>query len=68
MRNRVICYRELSQTWPRALASSPPTSADLLLRLANPSNVQVRGISLRDLLAPAYVRLADPEADEASEK
>jgi hypothetical protein len=60
--------RGLSQTWLRALPPSLPTSADLLLRLADPSNVQVRGISLRDLLAPAYARLADPEADEASEK
>jgi uncharacterized Zn finger protein len=58
----------LSQARLRALPPSPPTSADLLLRLADPPDVQVRGVSLRDLLAPAYARLADPEADEASEK
>jgi uncharacterized Zn finger protein len=58
----------LSQARLRALPPSPPTPADLLLRLADPPDVQVRGVSLRDLLAPAYARLADPEPDEASEK
>ena len=58
----------LSQARLRALPPSPPTPADLLLRLADPPDVQVRGNSLRDLLAPAYARLAAPEADEASEK
>ena len=58
----------LSQARLRALPPSPPTPADLLLRLADPPDVQVRGVSLRDLLAPAYARLADPAADEASEK
>ena len=58
----------LSQARLRALPPSPPTPADLLLRLADPPDVQVCGVSLRDLLAPAYARLADPEANEASEK
>jgi uncharacterized Zn finger protein len=58
----------LSQARLRALPPSPPTPADLLLRLADPPDVQVRGVSLRDLLASAYARLADPEADEATEK
>jgi uncharacterized Zn finger protein len=58
----------LSQARLHALPPSPPTPADLLLRLADPPDVQVRGVSLRDLLAPAYDRLADPEAAEASEK
>ncbi|MGH3244717.1 MAG: hypothetical protein ACRDOI_00665, partial [Trebonia sp.] len=58
----------LSQARLRALPPSPPTPPDLLLRLADPPDVQVRGKDLRDLLAPAYARLADPGADEASEK
>jgi uncharacterized Zn finger protein len=58
----------LSQARLRALPPSPPTPVGLLLRLADPPDVQVRGVSLRDLLAPAYARLADPGADEASEK
>jgi uncharacterized Zn finger protein len=58
----------LSQARLRALPPSPTTPADLLLRLADPLDVQVRGASLRDLLAPAYARLADPEADAATEK
>jgi uncharacterized Zn finger protein len=58
----------MSQARLRALPPNPPTPADLLLRLADPPDVQVRGVSLRDLLAPVYARLADPEADEASEK
>jgi uncharacterized Zn finger protein len=58
----------LSPARLRALPPSPATPPDLLLRLADPPDVQVRGVSLRDLLAPAYARLADPEAQEASEK
>jgi uncharacterized Zn finger protein len=58
----------MSQARLRALPPSPPTPSDLLLRLADPPDVQVRGVSLRDLLVPAYARLAGPEADEASEK
>jgi hypothetical protein len=58
----------LSQTNLRVLPPSPPKPADLLLPLADPPDVRVSGVSLRDLLAPACARLADPEADEASEK
>ena len=58
----------MSQARLRVLPASPVAPPDLLLRLASPPAVEVRGVSLRDLLAPAYVRLADPEADEASEK
>jgi hypothetical protein len=36
---------------------------DLLLRVSDPPPVTVRGMDLRDVLAPAYERLAaDPEA------
>jgi hypothetical protein len=40
----------------------------MLLWLADPPDAQVRGVSLRGLLAPACAQLAGPEADEASEK
>jgi uncharacterized Zn finger protein len=56
----------LSQARLRALPPSPPAPADLLLRLADPPDVQVGGVSLRDLLAAAYAQLAAPEAKEAS--
>ncbi len=52
----------LSQARLRALPPSPVTPPDLLLRIADPPELQVRGIDLRDLLAPAYARLAAPEA------
>ena len=57
----------LSQARLRALPPSPPTPPDLLLRLADPSGVQVRGASLRDVLTPVYAQLAGPGADEASQ-
>jgi uncharacterized Zn finger protein len=55
-----------SQARLRALPPSPVTPPDLLLRLADPPDLDVRGTELRDILAPAYARLAGPEADEAS--
>jgi uncharacterized Zn finger protein len=55
----------LSQARLRALPPSPSAPADLLLRLADPPDIHVRGVTLRDLLAPAYPRLADPEAPGA---
>ena len=47
----------LSQARLRAVPPSPVTPPDLLLRVCDPPAVEVRGQSLRDLLAPAYVRL-----------
>ena len=44
----------LSQARLRVLPPSPAAPPDLLLRLADPPPVQVRGKGLRDLLAPAY--------------
>jgi hypothetical protein len=38
-----------------------------LIRISDPPELQVRGADLRDLLIPAYVRLAEAEADPASE-
>jgi uncharacterized Zn finger protein len=58
----------LSQARLRALPASPATPPDLLMRIADPPPLQVRGTDLRDLLAPAYARLAAPEADPAGEK
>jgi len=55
----------LSQARLRAVPPSPVTPPDLLLRVSEPPPVEVRGQSLRDLLAPAYVRLtgdSDPPA------
>jgi uncharacterized Zn finger protein len=57
----------LSQARLRALPPSPATPPDLLLRISEPPPIQIRGASLSDLLAPAYARLADSGADEASE-
>ena len=57
----------LSQARLRALPSSPPTPPDLLLRIADPPDLQVRGTPLRDLLATAYARLAAPEAGQSGE-
>jgi uncharacterized Zn finger protein len=48
----------LSQARLRALPASPATPPDLLLRIADPPSRRVRGAELRDLLAPAYARLA----------
>jgi hypothetical protein len=50
------------------LPPGPPAPDDVLLWLADPPDVQVRGVSLRGLLAPACARLASPEAGEAGEK
>jgi uncharacterized Zn finger protein len=58
----------LSQARLRALPPSPPTPADLLLRLADPPDVQVRGITFRDLLAPVYAQLAAPGTPQAAEE
>jgi uncharacterized Zn finger protein len=58
----------LSQARLRALPPSPPTPADLLLRLADPPDVQVRGVTFRDLLAPAYAQLAAPGAPQPAEE
>jgi uncharacterized Zn finger protein len=51
----------LSQARLRALATPAPATVvpDLLLRMADPPDVTVRGQDLRDLLAPAYEQLAD---------
>jgi uncharacterized Zn finger protein len=56
----------LSQARLRVLPASPATPPDLLLRIADPPQLQVRGTSLRDLLAPAYARLAEPETAAAA--
>ena len=58
----------LSQARLRALPPSPATPPDLLLRIADPPELQVRGIDLRDLLASAYGRLAAPEESQENEK
>ena len=58
----------LSQARLRALPASPATPPDLLLRISDPPKLQVRGIDLGELLAPAYVQLAAPEANPASEE
>jgi uncharacterized Zn finger protein len=49
----------LSQARLNALPQSPSAPPDLLLRLADPPDIEVRGQPLRDLLAPVYRRLAD---------
>ena len=48
----------LSQARLRALAATPATPPDLLLRMFDPPPVQVRGKDLRDVLAPAYDQFA----------
>jgi uncharacterized Zn finger protein len=48
----------LSQARLRTLPASPATPPDLLLRIADPPDLQVRGTSLRDILTPAYAQLA----------
>jgi uncharacterized Zn finger protein len=58
----------LSQARLRALPASPATPPDLLIRISDPPELQVRGTDLRDLLIPAYTRLAAQETDPASEK
>jgi hypothetical protein len=47
----------LSPARLRVLPASPATPPDLLLRLADPPGIQVRGADLTDLLGPAYDRL-----------
>ena len=47
----------LSQARLRALPSSPATPPDLLLRISDPLDVQVRGTGLKELLASAYDHL-----------
>jgi uncharacterized Zn finger protein len=58
----------LSQARLRALPPSPATPPDLLLRLSDPPPVLVRGKSLRDILTPAYDRLAADPAEEAEKE
>jgi uncharacterized Zn finger protein len=53
----------LSPARLRAVPPSPVTPPDLLLRVCDPPPVEVRGQSLRDLLAPAYLRLAGERGD-----
>jgi uncharacterized Zn finger protein len=53
----------LSQARLRAIPPSPVTPPDLLLRICEPPPLEVRGQSLRDLLAPAYLRLAGERDD-----
>jgi hypothetical protein len=50
------------------LPASPATPPDLLIRISDPPELQVRGTDLRDLLIPAYARLAEAEADTAGEQ
>jgi len=54
----------LSPARLRALAAPAPAKAvpDLLLRMSDPPAVTVRGQDLRDVLAPAYERLAAEDA------
>jgi uncharacterized Zn finger protein len=47
----------LSQARLRALPPSPATPPDLLLRMSDRLDVQVRGTDLKELLAPAYDQL-----------
>jgi uncharacterized Zn finger protein len=49
----------LSQARLNALPQSPSAPPDLLLRLADPPDIEVRGQPLRDLLASVYRQLAD---------
>jgi len=51
----------LSQARLNALPQSPPAPPDLLLRLADPPPVEVRGQFLLDILAPAYACLEQKE-------
>jgi uncharacterized Zn finger protein len=57
----------MSQARLRVLPSSPATPPDLLLRIADPPQLVVRGTGLRDLLAAAYATLAAPEAAVTTE-
>jgi uncharacterized Zn finger protein len=53
----------LSQARLRAVPPSPATPPDLVLRVSDPPEVEVRGQRLDDLLAPAYSRLAGEQDD-----
>ena len=57
----------MSQARLRILPVSPATPPDLMLRIADPPKLQVRGTGLRELLAPAYAQLAEPETAAATE-
>jgi uncharacterized Zn finger protein len=57
----------LSQARLRALPASPATPPDLLIRISDPPDLQVRGTALRDLLTPAYTSLAAAEANPPGE-
>jgi uncharacterized Zn finger protein len=56
----------LSQARLRAVSPSPATPPDLVLRVSDPPQVEVRGQRLDDLLAPAYLRLAAEQDDPAA--
>jgi uncharacterized Zn finger protein len=51
----------MSQARLRVLPASPAAPPDLLLRLASPPAVEVRGTPLLDLLGPVYTQLAGNE-------
>jgi len=53
----------LSQARLRVLPVSPDTPPDLLLRLSDPPAIEVRGVPLRDVIAPVYPRLAAGPAE-----
>jgi uncharacterized Zn finger protein len=53
----------LSQARLRALPPSPATPPDLLLRLADPPAIEVRGKPLLDVIAPAYGQLTADSRD-----
>jgi uncharacterized Zn finger protein len=57
----------LSQARLRALPASPAAPPDLLLRLADPPPVLVRGAALRDILTPVYERLGERSDGVAQE-
>jgi uncharacterized Zn finger protein len=57
----------MSQARLRVLPANPATPPDLLLKISDPPDFTVRDISFRDLLAPAYARLAAPEVDAGEE-
>jgi uncharacterized Zn finger protein len=54
----------LSQARLRSVSPSPATPPDLLLRLSDPPPITVRGKNLRDILTPAYTRVAADPAGE----
>jgi uncharacterized Zn finger protein len=58
----------LSQARLRALPPSPATPPDLLLRLSDPPDLNVRGTAFRDVLTLAYAQLAALEPDQPAEQ